>query len=215
MRIGLFICVLAATVQPALATEVDEIALMMTKLVGTQSVAFRPQSQNGQLIGCTLEFDALVRDWKYRNGGFLKLAGSFGILAPGGANVGAMQKLTVSHLDYSGLELQVNPSSPSRLFMRDREFRSNIASLVNATESDAPGSFFAVYNLSPTMEIILAGIERGEIVIGFNQMNGESDIELDLQLDVASMDNDGNRTKSTDARRGFMACLMTLSERLK
>lgn len=214
MRIILLIFVLAVTFRPAYAGDPDVFSLIVAKLVGTQSVSFQPQSQNGELIGCTLEFDALVRDWKYRNGGLLKLSGSFGILAPGGS-VGAMQKLTVSHFDFSSGVLQVVPSSPSRLYMRDTNFRSNIASLVNASESDAPGSIFAVYNLSPTMEIILSGIENGAVVVGFNQLDGDSDIELDLLLDIAAMDDEGNRTRSVEARKGFMACLVRLSERLK
>lgn len=214
MRFYVLFFLVISAIRPAHAEEVDMMALMLSKIVGTQSVLFEPQVRNGDLIGCTFSYDALVRDWKYRNGGFLKVSGSLGILGPDGS-FGAMQKLVVNHIDYSGPTPQIVPSRPSRLYMRDQNYRTNLDSLVNSAESDSPGSVFSVFSVSPTMEIILAGIEHGEIIVAFNQLDGESDIELPIDLDVASMDQEGNRTRSNDARKAFLKCLLTLSKQVQ
>ena len=96
--------------------------------------------------------------------------------------------------------------------MRDDAYQTNLGSLINQSESDTPGSLFAIYNLQPSLDIIIGALEKRELIIGFNQFGGQTDIEIPIALDVVSVDDEGNRERSPDAIGKFLDCIRVLSE---
>ena len=61
----------------------DVVQAELLRVVGTMDVAAQPQMSKGQLTGCILTFDALQQDWVYLHGKFIKISGSFGLMASG------------------------------------------------------------------------------------------------------------------------------------
>ena len=48
---------------------------VLEALQGTISVEAKPQFAEGQLFGCTVEFNAIERDWIYKQGAHIRIAG--------------------------------------------------------------------------------------------------------------------------------------------
>jgi hypothetical protein len=90
MRMFLFVSAcLAAAMGPAYAQKPSPQAeLFMNSQVGTTAVSAYPQFADGKLSSCMFEFNNIGRDSLYRQGGFMKVFGSFGLMEAKG-NVAA------------------------------------------------------------------------------------------------------------------------------
>lgn len=196
----------------AQVNERQVIEAMMTKVAGTQRVYAQPYMTAGKLAGCNLVFEAMIRDFTYRQGQFIKVDGSIGIMAIGGAP-GAVLKVVVNEIDPPSLTF--TPSPPSRAYLFGPKFNTNVESLVSATESDTPGSLFSVFQVTPTLDIVLSALELKKVTVAFNKKGGSSDIQLPLELDVAQTDDEGVRTRSDQAATEFSQCLLVLFEQFK
>lgn len=204
----------ALSITPASAqvNEKELLEAMMSKIAGTQRVFAQPYMTDGKLAGCNLVFEAMTRDYTYRQGQFIKVDGSIGIMGIGGS-LGAVLKVVVNEINPPSLTFK--PSPPSRAYLIGSKFETNIESLVSADESDTPGSLFSIFQTSPTSEIILAALQSKKITVAFNKKGGPSDIQLPLELDVAQTDDSGERTRSDQAAIDFSQCLLVLFEQLK
>jgi hypothetical protein len=49
-------------------------------MLGTLSVEAQPYFVAGRLNGCTIVFKALAQDWAYKQGGYIAVGGSFGLI---------------------------------------------------------------------------------------------------------------------------------------
>jgi hypothetical protein len=190
----------------------EQIEAMMSKIAGTQRVFAQPTMLGGKLSGCSLIFEAMTRDFTYRQGQFIKVDGSIGIMVIGGAP-GAILKVVVNEINPPSLTFK--PSPPSRAYLLGPRFDTNLDSLISADESDTPGSLFSVFQASPTLEITLAALQSKKITIAFNKKGGPTDIQLPLELDVAQTDEAGKRIRSDEAVNDFTQCVLTLVEQLK
>lgn len=196
----------------AQVNEKELLEAMMSKIAGTQRVFAQPYMTEGTLAGCNLVFEAMVRDYTYRQGQFIKVDGSIGIIGLGGA-LGAILKVVVNEITPPSLTF--NPSPPSRAYLIDPDFKTNIDSLVSANESDTPGALFSVYQASPTIEMIMTALQSKRLTVAFNKKNGPSDLQLPLELDVAQTSEDGERTRNDEAILGFSQCLLALAEQVR
>jgi hypothetical protein len=70
----------------------------LAAMAGTLNVKSEPYMNGGKLSGCTLVFDAIVQDWSYRQGGYIKVSGNVGFLQSGGS-VAAALKVIVLEID--------------------------------------------------------------------------------------------------------------------
>lgn len=194
---------------PALAQadEKELLEVMMSKIAGTQRVFAQPYMAGGKLAGCHLVFEAMIRDYTYRQGQFIKVNGSIGLMGMEG-KLGAVLKVVVNEINPPSLTFQ--PSPPSRAYLIGSKFETNVGSLVSAEESDLPGSLFSVFQSSPSVEIFLAALQSKKITIAFNKKGGASDIQLPLELDVAQTDQTGTRIRSDQATQDFSQCLLVL-----
>jgi hypothetical protein len=57
-----------------------QLELFMNSRVGTTAVSAYPQFADGKLSSCQLDFNNIRRDDLYRQGGFMKIFGSFGLM---------------------------------------------------------------------------------------------------------------------------------------
>ena len=201
-------------VAPASAqvNEKELLEVMMSRITGTQRVFAQPYMTNGKLAGCNLIFEAMTRDFTYRQGQFIKVDGSIGIMGIGG-QIGAVLKVVVNEI--SPPSMTFKPSPPSRAYLIGPNFETNLDSLVGANESDTPGALFSVFQSSPTAEMVLIALQSKKITVAFNKKGGPSDIQLPLELDVAQTDDEGTRTRNDEAAAAFNQCLLVLLERLE
>lgn len=201
--LGMFVATTAAA-NPALES-------LLLSMNGTLSVTSQPLMSEGRLAGCTLVFDAIQQDWTYRSGAFLKVTGNIGVVSAGD-RIGTNLKVVVHEIDASGNELLFKPSPPSRAYLIDRMFVTNLDSLVKATESDTPGALFSIFQLSPTLDMVLAAVEQNGITVAFNSRNGATDIQLPLELDVVDVSEAGERKRSGEHKAQFLGCVYKLLE---
>ncbi len=119
-------------------------------------------------------------------------------------------KVVVNELDLSAMPSKFVPSPPSRAYLISPKMQTNLDSLVDSSKSDTPGALFSVFQISPTLEMMIDAMIENKLTIAFNQLNGKSDILLDLELDVADFETNGSRKRSPKMTADFSSCLNTL-----
>lgn len=173
---------------------------------GTLDVASMPVMSNGKLTGCQLTFNAIIRDYTYRQGAFLGVSGGVGLMNTQ-QKLGATVKIVTTSLDQSG---KLAPSPPSRAYLIGANYATNLDSLVIAAASDQPGGLFSIYQVEPTIGILLDALKSKKLVFAFNQNGGGTDIQLPIELDIASTDTNGVQVRSDKTTQDFAACVLTL-----
>lgn len=203
--------VLIASACPSAAQTTNPVELMLALIEGTQSVAAESTLREGQLIGCDLVFTAIHADVVYRQGAYIKVSGSIGVMTSRG-QFGSTLKVTVQEIDPTVIGLGLKPSPPSRAYLVSSDLTSSLSSLINSFPSDTPGSLFSVFQLSPSFDIVLAALAENKLVVAFNSRDGATDIQLTIELDVTGTSPMGERSRSEKTRADFLACLRLLSE---
>lgn len=173
---------------------------------GTLRVVGAPIMTGGALTGCQITFDAMIRDYTYRQGAFIGVSGGVAIMNTQ-HKLGATVKVVVIGLDQAG---EAAPSRPSRAYLISASYATNLGSLVTSTASDQPGGLFAVYQIEPTIKIVADSLSARRLVFAFNQNGGDTDIQLPVELDVASTDKNGSQVRNLDAINAFTKCLGAL-----
>jgi hypothetical protein len=215
MKTALIAWAMTAMAAVATASPRSEIDLIIDKLVGTLRVYAQPYMIEGKLSGCQYVFETIIRDWSYREGQPLKVTGSVAIMGLGGS-IGTTLKVVVNEVrSADDFRLTLVPSPPSRAYLIDREMKTNVSSLIDARQSDTPGSLFSVFSPTPTMGMILEGMESKKITLAFNQKDGRSDLQLPIDLTVEQTDDEGKRTRSEQATIDFATCTQRLIESLR
>lgn len=182
----------------------------MAQFVGTLSINSNPYFADGSLQGCTLVFTALHQDWTYRQGALLRVDGNIGIMAPRSRQIASNLKVVVNELRFNTTTPQFIPSAPSRAYLVGPDLKTNLPSLIQSAPSDTPGAYFGIFQLSPTFELLMEAIGTNEITIAFNNLGGESDIRLKLELDVVEVNDTGKRIRSPKMKNEYLDCLKTL-----
>ncbi|THK38628.1 hypothetical protein EHS39_08960 [Ensifer sp. MPMI2T] len=182
----------------------SDLGAALARLEGTLNVQAQPHMNEGKIIGCQYVFDALMRDWSYRQGGYIKVSGSVAIMGLGG-KIGTTVKVVVNEIDPA--TMTTTPSAPSRVYLIGSDFRTNVDTLVSSTESDVPGGRFSVYQMSPTTEMILEAMQNNRLTVAFNRRDGKTDLQLPVELDVLSTDDNGKRTRSERNGSAFAQCM--------
>ena len=193
---------------PASSQSIAEILEQsFDRLAGTNSVSFTPVFSGGILMGCTLEYSAIVRDWGYRQGAFSRVEGSFGFLSSG-AVVAPVLKVVVNDIDMASLSMQ--PAAPASASIVSG-FDTNAGSSIDASESDTPGSIFIVFASDPPTSMFLDALVNEKIQLRFARREGGLDVPIDLDLTVAVISADGTRSHSDEAVKTMSECLNRLA----
>ncbi len=97
-----FACV--AFSSSAFSQNSDHLEASLSRLEGTLNVQAQPNISEGKIIGCQFIFEAITRDWIYRQGGFTKVSGSVGIMGLSGT-IGTTVKVVVHEMDVATLKM--------------------------------------------------------------------------------------------------------------
>jgi hypothetical protein len=61
----------------------SQLHTMLDRIAGTLDVSSMLYMKEGSLSGCQLVFDAMIRDYSYRQGRFIKVSGGVGFMHNG------------------------------------------------------------------------------------------------------------------------------------
>ncbi len=182
-------------------------------IVGTISVSAEPSMVKGDLAGCEFVFNAIARDWIYRNGDPIKATGSIGIISISG-EINAVVKVAVYEMQISdALKVEFVPSASDRVYLMNRQLETNQKSLVTSFSSDI-GGFVSIFEISPTFGMLMEAMKAGEITLAFNKADGAMDIKVPINLRVVDTDHTGKRTESDETIRDFALCTQRLLDTL-
>ena len=181
----------------------------LSAMVGTLSVGAGTEMSSGSLSGCHFMFTAVAQDLIYRQGAYIGVSGNVGVRKANN-NFGIDLKVVVFDIDSSKSSFVLKPSAPSRAYLVDHDFQTNLSSLISTVPSDTPGALVSLFQFHPSFGIIMNGIARGKITIAFNRDGGDKDIRLPLELDVKSVSESGQRQRSDEAVRSFGRCIRTM-----
>ncbi|RYY22692.1 MAG: hypothetical protein EOP62_22560 [Sphingomonadales bacterium] len=190
--------------------QVDAVTQMLDKISGTMSVYAAPEMADGKLSGCSLVFEAMQRDYKYLSGNFVKVTGTIGFLAAG-KNVATVLKVIAGEIDPALEDLFAGSLKVSRAYLVGGDLRTNFDSLINAAPTDNDG-LFSIFQIDPSMDMILQGALAGTITFAFALGDGSSDIQTTLELNVVDVDEVGTRKRSADTQDTFLNCTQQLLE---
>jgi len=191
----------AGTAEPILKNYLEEHQ-------GTWSVKSVPYWTNGKLTGCQLTFNALQEDQLYRIGTFQKIIGSVGIMSVSGTPA-VIVKVVVNELSTTNLGKLI-PRAPTRAYLIGPDFKTNASALVSSTKSELPGGIFAIYQVDPSLNILMEAVKSKELMIGFNDGEGKSDTQLRIQLTVQTRTDDGKPVYSEQMAKDFAKCSIIL-----
>ncbi len=193
-----------------------QLDIMLDRIAGTLDVSSMPYMKEGKLSGCQLVFDAMIRDYSYRQGRFIKVSGAVGFMHSGGPEtpLGSIVKVVVTEVAQVNGELTSKPSPPTRAYLIGSDYSTNLDSLVTAAQSDVPGGLFSIFQVNPTLAIVIEAMKTHKITVAFNQMNGTSDIRLPLDLAVVATDENGQRRRSGQIVEDFASCLGAIGKQL-
>jgi hypothetical protein len=178
-------------------------------ITGTLDATSQRRLSQGKLNGCEIDFDIVTQDQAYWHGGYIKVSGSVGLVAGHHTDrMGSYIHLVVNTLDRQSGAL--TPSPPSRAYVIGSDSVSNEHSLIKSGASDKPGGWFAISQLSPTMEIIFDAMKHNKLLIAFNQQEGKTDIALPVELDVVSTNPNGTKVRSGKTETEYAACVSDL-----
>jgi len=183
----------------------------MNSRLGTTSIEAYPQFADGNLYACIVEFNTVARDETYRQGGFMKVGGSFGLITAKG-NVAVTLKIIVHDINLATGTF--TPSAPANgYFVFGNE--TSKTSLVAKYPSDVPGAHFAVFKIEPTFAKLAAAIDAGKLTFAFNRKDGDADIRVPIDLTVKDTDVNGRKTFSKQMVFDFYQCAGDLLKSLR
>ncbi len=205
--VGLLLC---STVGVAHGQSPNPVETVLSKLVGAMAVSFTPTFAGGNLVGCALEFNNLLRDRAYKSGGFVRLTGSFGFIMANreGKNViGPCLKVIVHDIDTK--TMNTTPSPPSTGYISVGR-RNNAKEVVAQSGSDTPGALFIAFQADHTSVMIVDALLFKKIIIAYARNKGGVDVRTEIDLTVENIDNTGKVVRSDDAVDEMISCSSTL-----
>jgi hypothetical protein len=186
----------------------DSMRQELIALEGTMSVKAQPEMAGGELIGCTLTFEAVQQDFKYLEGNFIKVSGTVGFMLAKG-RPGVIVKVVAAELDPTLPNLGGKALPVSRAYLVGKDLSTNFGSLLASQEGINMGRF-AVYNMDPGMTMIVSGVAENKITVAFAIGDGGIDIQMPIQIDVADIDRQANRKLDPNIGTNFYDCTSSL-----
>ncbi len=209
---GLTLVMLFALARPSAAQEAIPQPLhdALRPMLGTVSVEVNPGFADGQLNNCILEFGVMARDWTYRQGGYIRVGGGFGIMSVKGA-VGVTLKVILHDMDPRTMSFTPSPPTSAYFVSGSNTTRNAV---VSSYPSDVPGAIFVVLKPEPTFEILANGLNENKVSIAFARRKGGSDIVIPIDTSVVDTASNGQRTRSPKAAADFFKCSKSLLEQI-
>jgi hypothetical protein len=196
---------LCAASSPSMA-QTDVATQLLRSRAGTNYATAIPQFSDGKLYACGIEFSVFMQDHTYRQGAFVLVGGSFGMMSAKN-NVAVTLKVIVQ--DINSATMALSPSPPTSAYIVSGTATTK-PFFVSKYPSDTPGALFSIFQLDGAGPILLDGIKKEKMIIAFNRREGGADIQVAIDLTVENTANDGRKTVSTKASQEYLACSTTL-----
>jgi hypothetical protein len=184
------------------------LAQGLERMLGTLSAEAQPVFTDGRLNGCTVVFGALAKDFTYKQGGYITVNGSFGIMSAK-AELAATLKVVVHDTDPRTNSL--TPSPPTSAYFVSGA-KTTKSAVVGQYPSDTPGAIFVVLRPETVLPILTKGLERSKVTIAFAREQGGMDIQLPIDTSVVETKPNGQRTHSPQAMLNFYECITQLGD---
>ena len=127
-------------------------------MLGTLDATAQSVLRDGRLNGCTIVWGALAKDFTYKQGGYIVINGSFGLMSTEGV-LGATLKVVVR--DYDPRTNSFTPSPPtSAYYVSGTKTTKN--AVVGQYPSDTPGGIFVVLRPETVLPILTEGLGRSK-----------------------------------------------------
>jgi hypothetical protein len=172
-------------------------------MLGTLSVEAQPYFVEGRLNGCTIVFNALAQDWAYKQGGYISIAGSFGLLGRDEKLLAVSLKVVLHDLDPRTMTFTPSPPATAYLVSGNTTTKSEV---VLSETSDTPGALFTILKAERTLKVLAEGLSRNKVTIAFTRTLGGTDIQLPIDTSVVETSPTGQRTRSLKALTEFSDC---------
>ena len=172
-------------------------------MLGTLDVKAQPVFADGRLDGCTVVYGALAQDFTYKQGGYITVIGSFGLIRTKGELPAATLKVVVNDTDPRTNSFTPSPPA-SAYFVSGTKTTKN--AVVDRYPSDTPGGIFVVLRPETVLPILIDGVAEKKIVIAFARTLGGMDIQLPIDTSVVETKPNGQRLHSPKAARDFLQC---------
>ena len=138
-----------------------------------------PIFQDGRLTGCSLVFDVIVQDHRYKAGALTQASGSVTVWGAEG-HIGAGIKLGLATIAPDSPPFE----KPATAFLVSG-LETNAGDLIGTAESPTPGFGNFFYQMSDaTMEGIVA-ITAGRLTVGYTRPGGTTAQTFDLNIPAA------------------------------
>ena len=199
---GALLCVASSSSM----SQTNVVTKILQARAGTTHATAAPQFSDGKLNGCIVDFAVLTQDHIYRQGAFIRVGGSFGLMSANN-NVAATLKVIVHDIDNA--TMQLSPSPPASAYMISGTTTTK-PFFVAKYPSDTPGGLFSIFNFDGATPILLDGIAKEKIIIAFNRREGGADVQVAIDLTVEDTADDGRKTVSTKASQEFLSCSTSL-----
>jgi hypothetical protein len=181
-------------------------------MLGTLSVEAQPYFVAGRLNGCTMVFNALAQDWAYKQGGYIAVGGSFGLIGGDEKPLAVSLKVVLHDLDPRTMTL--TPSPPATAYLVSG-YTTTKGDVVLSEKSDTPGALFTLLKAEQALKVLVEGLSRNKVTIAFARTLGGTDIQLSIDTSVAETSPTGQRTRSLKAFMEFSDCTEQLTANLR
>ena len=212
LRAGSIVTTLSVLIGASLAQNAGTLERMkrqaLDNLLGTMSVQAEPSFTAGEFVGCLMVFDVLAKDFIYKQGGYIKVGGSFGFRSVKGT-LGVTLKVVLHDLDPQTMNGIPSPPASAYFVSGNKTTKSSV---VGSYPSDIPGAIVVLLQLQPNVSILTDGLMHDKVTIAFAREPGGADVQLAIDTSVAATTADGQRTHSLKPRADFAACSTELFE---
>jgi hypothetical protein len=177
------------------------------RLFGTAHVKSETMTRAGRIGACNLHFKLIAKDFAYRNGAPVGISGVLGLLRNTSTFSSGFTMLALD--DYDAAADSWTTMLPATAHLMGQGNLSTADSFFASGPSSDGKYLMSSYEPFPFLEIITGALESRskELTVLVAREAGGIDIAATLQLDVVSIDREGNRSRSQREIASFTSCI--------
>jgi hypothetical protein len=153
-------------------------------------------------------FSALAQDHIYKQGGYIAIGGSFGLVGGKGKPLAVSLKVVLH--DLNPVTMTLTPSPPASAYFVSGYITTK-DEVVLSEKSDTPGALFSIFKAEQTFKVLVEGLARDKVTIAFARNLGGTDIQVPIDTSVVATSANGQRTRSSKATMEFSNCAEQLA----
>lgn len=184
-------------------------------LLGTTSVRYVPVTTRGELVACSLEYNASALDTHNKQGQPVVIVGNISVGVSNGKVAGSL-KVIVNDFISIVPTIKMQPSVPAFIYLQTAGGVNNSKSIVKRFPSDTPGGLVAVFPTDDRFfQIVADMIMKDEIIVVFNRTESGLDVRVPIDISIADtvVENGVVNTKrAADTGEKFIECLERLGQ---